>query len=119
MKQDTENLMIWSCSHNGHEHSSWDEADLCAQLQKQIPHLEKTVILLLISSLTILTEVRRRSPVVDEKVEEARLEVYMRLRLKYEAAGEPYGYGEEGMWKWLHEVSGSREQISENRGAAS
>ena len=104
MNQQSENLLVWSCARDGHEHDTWEEAELCNELLTSVERLEKSALQLLVSALSFLTNIRQSLPAVAPKVENARVEIYQRLRKKYEAAGEPYGQNDESMWRWLQEA---------------
>lgn len=104
MNQQSENLLVWSCPRDGHEHDTWEEAELCNELLTSVERLEKSALQLLVSALSFLTNIRQSLPAVAPKVENARVEIYQRLRKKYEAAGEPYGQNDESMWRWLQEA---------------
>lgn len=101
MNQQNLNLLVWSCALPGHEHETWEDAELCHELQASVTRLEQAALQLLVTSLSLLTSVQQQLPALSQTVEATRIELYQRLRARYETAGEPFGQNDESMWHWL------------------
>jgi hypothetical protein len=101
MNPRSEFSMVWLCAVPTHEHLSWEEANVCSQLEQQLTHLQRELTQLMIACLLALATLLQEPSVKSERLQEAYDLIYVQLRARYEAAGEPYGPSEEAMWRWL------------------
>ena len=56
-----------------------------------------------LSCMRALDALRLLLPPDHQRVKETYETIHHQLSTQYQAAGEPYGRGEEAMWKWLKE----------------
>jgi hypothetical protein len=105
MNQQTNFDLIWACGKPEHQHPSWEGAERCIQSNEdpQVEQLQIAVTKLALSCMRALDALRLLLPPDHQRVKETYETIHQQLRQQYHAAGEPYGHGEEAMWKWLKE----------------
>ncbi len=104
MNHTNELALVWACGKPGHQHPTWDGAEKCVeQLDPQVDQLQKAVTKLALSCMRALDALKLLLPPDHQKVKETYQTIHKQLCTQYVAAGEPYGQGEESMWKWLKE----------------
>lgn len=96
--------LVWACGKPEHQHPSWDGAERCTQqTDPQVEQLQRAVTKLALSCIRALDALRLLLPPDHQRVKETYDTIYNQLCTQYRTAGEPYGIGEEAMWKWLKE----------------
>ena len=96
--------LIWACGKPEHQHPSWEGAERCYQsTDPQVEQLQKAVTKLALSCMRALDALRLLLPPDHQRVKETYDTIHHQLSTQYQSAGEPYGRGEEAMWKWLKE----------------
>lgn len=104
MEQNTNLELVWSCGSPEHQHPDWDGAERCAtKADPQVDQLQRAVTKLALSCMRALDALRLLLPPDHQRVKETYQTIHGQLCTQYQAAGEPYGRGEEAMWKWLKE----------------
>lgn len=97
--------MIWFCGIEGHEHLSWESADECAQLLPLLEQLKLETLRMAYSWLEFVRVMRAELPEAGLELDESYTKLYGSLRAEYEAAGEPFGHGEEAMNRWFRNLT--------------
>jgi hypothetical protein len=104
MNQTNDFDLVWACGRPEHQHPSWDGAERCSQqTDPQVEQLQKAVTKLALSCIRALDALRLLLPPDHQRVKDTYDTIYHQLCNQYQSAGEPYGHGEEAMWKWLKE----------------
>ena len=96
--------LIWACGKPGHDHPSWDGAERCnTDADPQVEQLQKAVTKLALSCMRALDALKLLLPPDHQRLQETYSTIHKQLCMQYISAGEPYGRGEEAMWKWVKE----------------
>jgi hypothetical protein len=97
--------MIWFCGIKEHEHLSWESANECAQIFPLLEQLKLETLRMAFSWLEFVRVMRTELPETGSELEESYKKLYFSLRAEYEAAGEPFGHGEEAMNRWFRNLT--------------
>lgn len=102
--------MIWYCGVEGHEHTSWEDADDCNQMYPLLEQLKLETIRMAAAWLEFVKVLQRDLPQDGStELDESCQQLYQTLCLEYEAAGQPLGQGEDAVDRWVRQLLEKRQ----------